>query len=61
MEKQETKTDIETHLFKFTAEEERRMKRAKCAALLFFIEKYGKGRKPTPYYHALADPTRPLY
>lgn len=60
MEKQETKTDIETHLFKFTAEEERRMKRA-CLATIEFMVKYGKGRKPTPYYHALADPTRPLY
>lgn len=60
MEKQESKTDIETHLFKFTAEEEQRMARA-CLAAIEFMARYGKGRKPTPYYHPLADPTRPLY
>lgn len=59
MEKQETNTDIETHLFKFTAEEQRRMARAKCAALLF-MQKYGRGRKPRAHY-SLVDRERPLF
>ncbi len=59
MEKQETKTDIETHLFKFTAEEELRMTRARVAALLF-MQTYGQGRRPHAYYF-LRDPKRPLY
>lgn len=60
MEKQESKTDIQTHLFKFTAEEERRMARAKCAALLFFMQKYGRGRKPRAHY-SLVDREHPLF